>query len=84
MYLLQRRGGALLRRGGQSKRTECCDKYAYQGDLRLNVKLNDIYTDAEDRMTYDIVNAGFVALNPLISVTWNIGFKPKNTHLPDN
>jgi len=45
---------------------------------------NSVYTDAGVRITIDIFDAGFVALSPLLSVTWNIGCQYNNINMPDN
>ena len=46
--------------------------------------MNSVYTDTEVRITIDIPDAGFIALTPLFSVTWNIGCQYNNFNMADN
>ncbi len=57
------------------------NRYAKQPKQRLS---NSVYTDAGGRITIGIVDAGFVALSSLFSVTWNIGYQYNNINMPDN
>jgi hypothetical protein len=43
-----------------------------------------VYTDRWVRITIDIDDAEFIALNPWISATWNIGCQYNNINMPNN
>lgn len=46
---------------------------------------NCVYTDAGGGcITIDIEDADCVALNPLLSVTWNTGYQYNNFNMPDH
>ena len=45
---------------------------------------NCVYTDAGGCITIDIEDADCVALNPLLSVTWNTGYQYNNFNMPDH
>ena len=49
-----------------------------------SVSAKSVYTDAGMRMTIDVVHAVLTVMNPLLSVTWNVGCQYNNINMPDN
>jgi len=45
---------------------------------------NNIYTEAEGRITIDVAADGYIALSTLTSATWNIGCQYNNINMLDN